>query len=79
MEIMSWFYVLDFEDKNGNVYIKGTFDTFQSANKYILEDLHSRGIHPYYFRQWEKDNVITIDFGSHSEFYHITKTTDNPK
>lgn len=38
---------------------------------FMVEDLKSKNINPPYYRVWDKDNIRTIDFGSHSYFYQF--------
>ena len=66
-------YKLEFENFQRKRKIKGIFETPEEANKAMVSDLHRKGIRPYYYRQWETDGVTHIDYGSHSEFYLITK------
>lgn len=42
-----------------------------------LEDLGYKASDIYYFRTWEQDNIITIDFGSHSCFFKFYKNVGN--
>lgn len=60
----------------------GEFDTIEQCNQKIKEDIDTRSkgrfIPPYYIYNYdgktvEDSNEITVDVGSHVEFYHIKK------
>ena len=68
-------YRLEFENEYAERRLVGKFETVEEANAAMVKELHSKGIKPYYFRSWgylDKKGQ-TIDYGSHSCFYHIIK------
>lgn len=52
----------------------GTFNSFKEAYQSILDWWEQNDFEPYYTRHWTKDNVTTIDYGSHYCFYDIVET-----
>ena len=66
-------FSLEFEDKNRNMFLIGIYETHAGAWTGMCKDLDGKAIKPYYYRTWKNDNVETVDFGSHSEFYYITE------
>ena len=72
-------YQLEFENYQKERKIKGIFETEENACAAMAKELFKKGIKPYYYRSWEIDGVTHIDYGSHSEFYLITKIEDNNK
>ena len=57
-------------NKNSSHYI-GDANDFQSALRKISKDISHRGYDSYYIRIHKHDGTTVIDYGSHSEFYHI--------
>ncbi|MCM1167432.1 MAG: hypothetical protein NC299_18520 [Lachnospiraceae bacterium] len=57
-------------------HIVGKAKTHEKAWALIVETLAERGITPYYYRSWKKDdsNTEQVDYGSHTEFFYIIKT-----
>lgn len=72
-------YRVEFIDKWGDHRLVGRYSTEQDARAAMVKELHSKGIKPYYYRSWtspeaeDGEEVTTIDFGSHSEFYKVYK------
>ena len=52
------------------------FKTLKESMVFIDEHMKNTGKEPYYLRLWCNDNVIHIDYGSHTTFYHIKNTED---
>lgn len=51
----------------------GIYSSQEEANAAMVQELHSKGIKPYYYRSWEsKPGKVVVDYGSHSNFYYIT-------
>ena len=66
-------YRLEFENEDGQRIIICKSATEQDARAAMVKELHLRGIKPYYYRSWGDEKEITIDYGSHSCFYHIIR------
>ena len=50
----------------------GLFISREAAWVTINQTLKNEGIEPYYFRQWgDEVKEVTIDYGSHSDFFYI--------
>jgi len=57
----------------------GIYNSQKEANAAMVQELHSKGIEPYYYRSWwepETDKMV-VDYGSHSNFYYITSIKEN--
>lgn len=65
--------VLYGEDLQTSTLIADDIQTQEETNRIIMEHLDSRQSKTYYLRFWTKDNVTTIDYGSHINFYYIIK------
>jgi len=51
----------------------GIYSSQEEADAAMVQELHSKGIKPYYYRTWESEpGKVTVDYGSHSNFYYIT-------
>ena len=71
-----------FERSNGEMIFISNCQTLKQCNDKIAKDIEARSkgnfIPPYYIYNYEGKTVedsskITVDVGSHTEFYHITK------
>lgn len=51
----------------------GLFKSVNQAIESIFLWWYLNNFEPFYIRQWTKGNVTTIDYGSHTQFYLITK------
>lgn len=64
-------FILEFGNES-RTRVLGTFDTEKDARAAMVQDLLSKGIKPYYYRSWQRDDVTEwIDYGSHHSFYYI--------
>ena len=64
-------FILEFDD---GIEVKniGEFKTDKEARAAMVQDLSSKGIKPYYYRSWQRDDATEcIDYGSHYSFYYI--------
>ncbi len=61
--------------KNPEVeFVISTVETHKNAMTLISRCLKNRGITPLYYRIWSTDDKITkVDYGSHTEYFYITK------
>lgn len=66
-------YKLYRTDKNcDGIYCIGVFSSDTAARAKMVEILNSEEIKPYYYRSWYDENgKITIDYGSHLDFFYI--------
>ena len=70
------YYNVYFENCNGEERMVGSGNTEKDAYRYISQDIIMRGEKSYYMRMWGDYNSpegVTIDYGSHTQFYHIRK------
>lgn len=51
----------------------GLFKSVDQAIESIFLWWNLNDFEPLYIRQWKKDDVTNIDYGSHTQFYLITK------
>lgn len=64
-------FILEFGNET-EVKIIGEFKTSKEARAAMVQDLSSKGIKPYYYRFWQRDDKTEcIDYGSHYSFYYI--------
>lgn len=69
-------FKLTWEDRRENpTLIKehGSFDTHEEAMQSIYDWWSKNEFSPPYIRTWLRDNVATVDYGSHYLFYKITE------
>lgn len=69
---------LYFENAYGDERLLGTYDSFLDACGAINEFLDEHNYKCYYMRNWVENGRITVDVGSHSEFFHIARADGTP-
>ena len=67
--------ILYFENGYGEIRELATVNTMEEANKHIKDFLDAHNYKSYYSRMWVAGEYITIDVGSHTEFFKIGKGT----
>ena len=60
-----------FFEKGGKKQLVGTCSTVDAAYAIITGFCEARGFAVPYLRGWEKDGVLNIDSGSHTEFFKL--------
>ena len=69
---MADLYVLSDSDKNYYGHFKSLDNTYTE----LKAQLDALNFKSYYQRSWiDEEGVITIDYGSHTHFFHITPVT----
>lgn len=51
--------------------------TWEELQNDIKEYLNKKKYKSYYRRYWFEENKLVVDFGSHSEFFHVTDATED--
>lgn len=62
---------LYFENSQCKEWLIAECETVQEAHKEIDKFLDEHNFKSYYTRSWGNDDGVTIDVGSHSEFFNI--------
>ena len=68
---------LYFENSQGKERLIAECETVQEAHKEIDKFLDEHNFKSYYTRSWGNDDGVTIDVGSHSEFFNIKSISYN--
>lgn len=73
-------YVTTFETKHGKIIELGKAETKEKAVEFIDDFLFEHHYTPPYWRftgEPEEENGMTIDVGSHCEFFYIKEVKEN--
>ena len=62
-----------FENSQGKTREIANVSTIEEVNKVINNFCEERSFHIRYKRKWKKGNVVYVDVGSHTEFFHIVE------
>lgn len=62
---------LYFKNRQGEERLIAECETVQEAHKEINKFLDEHNFKCYYTRSWGEDEGVTLDVGSHSEFFRI--------
>lgn len=68
-----------FSDSRCNDHLLGAADSLREAMRIGLDYVASTGFKSYYVRSWPvpEENMIVLDFGSHSEFLLVRMEPEN--
>ena len=62
---------LYFKNSQGKERLIAECETVQEVHKEIDKFLNEHNFKSYYMRSWGNEDAVTIDVGSHSEFFRI--------
>ena len=70
-------YTVKFKNSEGKVRKIGEADNGNEVYSIVNKFLEDRNFKSYYKRVWNANGRTVIDFGSHTEFFHVYPPLEN--
>ena len=67
-------YIVEFGTTSKINSVRGEADTVKECHQIIMKFLNDHNYKSYYQRMWVEDGKVTVDVGSWSEFFWISRS-----